>query len=76
MPNTQNHILKNYQSLVDTTAEKIAKIKVKIDRLSFIRVSLLIVEIFLFISFVRSETEFATLIGGICMLIPVFIFVI
>jgi len=75
MQSTEPEILNNYQSLISDTSDKIAKIKVKIDKLSFIRVVLLIVEIFLFISFVRSESDTATLLGGLCMLIPIFIFV-
>lgn len=75
MPNTENLILNNYQRLVDLTAEKIATIKIKVDRYSFLRVALLIIEVLIFISFVSVQNQSAILITGLCLLLPIAVFV-
>lgn len=76
MPNTQNQILKNYQSLIDVTAEKIAKIKIKVDRYSFLRVALLLVEILIFIAFVSVQNPTAVQVIGVCLLLPIATFIV
>jgi DNA mismatch repair ATPase MutS len=76
MPDIQNKLLANYQSLTQLTAEKIAKIKIIVDRYSFLRVALLLAEILIFIAFVSVQNQTAVLIIGICLLLPIAIFVI
>ncbi len=72
----ENHILKNYQSLIDTTTGKIADIKIKIDRYSFLRVALLFVEVLIFIAFVSLKNQTVVLFIGFCLILPVAIFVL
>lgn len=76
MPDTQNKLLANYQSLTNITAEKIAKIKAKIDRYSFLRVALLFAEILIFIAFVSVQNQTAVTIIGVCLLLPIAVFII
>ena len=57
MQNTPEQVLSKYQGLIKITAQKIAEFKVKIDRFSFVRVALLILEIILFILFVSAQNE-------------------
>lgn len=76
MLKTQQDILTNYQLLITDLTEKLAKVKIRIDKFSFIRVALLIAEIFVFISFVKAEDDLAVLIGGIALCIPIAIFII
>jgi len=70
----QQDILTNYQLLINDLTERLAKVKIRIDKFSFIRVALLIAEIFVFISFVKAEDDLAVLIGGIALCIPIAIF--
>jgi len=72
----QQDILTNYQLLINDLTERLAKVKIRIDKFSFIRVALLIAEIFVFISFVKAEDDLAVLIGGIALCIPIAIFII
>ena len=76
MQHTQEQVLIKYNQLIKATADKIALLKTKIDRFSIIRVILLIIEIFLFISLVRSETDQAIITGVVLMIIPIAIFII
>lgn len=76
MLKTQEEIKTRYELLIQDLNIEIAKVKIKIDRFSFIRVALLIAEIFVFVSFVKADNDLATLIGGICLIIPIAIFVI
>lgn len=76
MLKTQQDILIDYQLLIKDLIDKLAKVKIKIDKFSFIRVALLIAEIFVFVSFVKAEDDLAILIGGIALCIPIAIFVI
>lgn len=76
MLKTQQEIRTHYELLIKDLSVKIAAIKVKIDRLSFIRIALLIAEIFILFSFVRYENDLALLIGAICLSIPIAVFVV
>lgn len=76
MLKTQEEIKTKYELLVKDITAEIAKVKIKIDKFSFIRVALLIAEIFVFVSFVKAENDIATLIGGICLIIPIAVFVV
>ena len=76
MLKTQQDILTNYQLLINDLTEKLAEVKMRIDKFSFIRVALLIAEIFVFISFVKAEDDLAVLIGGVALCIPIAIFII
>lgn len=76
MLKTQQEVLSRYELLIKECTTQINALKIKIDRFSFIRVALLIVEVFIFISFVRSESELATLMGGLCLIIPIIVFVV
>jgi len=72
----QEEIQANYKFTLTDIQSKVAVVKAKIDRFSFIRVTLLIAEIALFVAFVRSDNDVAMLIGGFCLLIPIAIFII
>ncbi|MEJ5992933.1 DNA mismatch repair protein MutS [Pedobacter sp. Du54] len=73
---TQQEILTKYESLLSDTKINITAVKAKIDRFSFIRVALLIVEIALFIGFVSSDSDTITFILGISLAIPIAVFVV
>jgi DNA mismatch repair ATPase MutS len=76
MLKTQQDILANYQFLIRDITDKLAKVKTRLDQFSFVRVSLLIAEIFVFISFVKAETDLAILIGAFALILPIAIFVV
>ncbi len=73
---TQQEILTNYEFLIADTKTKITTVKTKIDRFSFIRVALLIAEVALFVSFVSTVDDLATFIVGLCLMIPIIIFIV
>ncbi len=74
MFNTQEEIQANYEFLITEIKAKITAVKIKIDRFSFVRVALLVVEIALFVSFVSADDDLFTLISGVSLLIPIIIF--
>lgn len=76
MLKTQEEIKTKYEVLIKDITAEIAKVKIKIDKFSVIRVALLIAEILVFVSFVKADNDLATLIGGICLIIPIAVFVI
>lgn len=76
MQHTEEQVLLKYEDVIKNTAQKIASLKVKIDRFSFVRVALLIVEIILFILFVSAQNELLVTIIGIAMLVPIAVFVV
>lgn len=76
MQHTPEQVLIKYEGLIKNTAQKIAELKIKIDRFSFVRVALLIAEIILFISLVSSQNEVLTSVIGFAMLVPIAIFVV
>lgn len=76
MQHTEEQVLLKYEDVIKNTAQKIASLKVKIDRFSFVRVALLIVEIILFILFVSAQNELLVTIIGVAVLVPIAIFVV
>lgn len=76
MLKTQQLILKHYEVSIKEITDKIAKVKIKVDRFSIIRVALLIVEVFIFIGFVSVQNETLVFILGACLSIPIAVFVI
>lgn len=75
MLKTQQLILKHYEVLIKEITAKIANVKIKVDRFSILRVALLILEVFIFIGFVSVQSEIFVLILGLCLFIPIVIFV-
>jgi len=73
---TQQEIQANYENLLADAKIKVTRVKAKIDRLSFIRVALLVADIALFISFVSANDDVVTFILGLCLLIPIGIFIV
>lgn len=76
MLKTQQDILTNYQLIIQDLTDQLAKVKIRLDKFSFIRVALLIAEIFVFVSFVKAENNLAILIGAVALGIPIAIFII
>lgn len=73
---TQQEIQENYEFLIKEIKTKITTVKIRIDRFSFIRVALLVAEVALFVSFVSSDNDLVTFIVGLCLLIPIAIFIV
>ena len=73
---TQQEIQANYESLIADSKINIAAIKTRIDRFSFIRVALLLIEIALFVGFVSLDNEVAVSILGVSLFIPVAVFIV
>jgi DNA mismatch repair ATPase MutS len=73
---TEPEILAYYESLVHDTQLKITAVKTKIERFSYLRIALLIAEILIFVAFVSVTNEVAVLFAGLCLLIPIFIFIV
>ena len=76
MLKNQQQTLQHYQFLIKEITDKIAAIKIKIDRFSILRVALLLVEVVIFITFVSVENKTIVLLMGICLLLPIAIFVV
>ncbi|MES2416926.1 MAG: DNA mismatch repair protein MutS [Bacteroidota bacterium] len=76
MLKTQQEILTNYKSLITDLTAKIARIKIKIDNFSFIRVGLLIAEVFIIVWCVSASTNLMILAGSTALIIPVAIFIV
>lgn len=75
MQQTTQQIFIKYEEAIRTTTKQIATLKLKIDRFSIIRLSLLLAEIGLFILFVSSSSALLVLVSGFAMILPVLIFV-
>ncbi|HTN00049.1 MAG TPA: hypothetical protein VL088_14935 [Pedobacter sp.] len=73
---TEQEIHTNYEFLIGGVKTEITEVKTKIDRFSFLRVALLIVEVLLFVAFVSVTTDMAIVIMGFCLLLPIIIFII
>ena len=76
MLNTEQESVKQYQLEVEQLAAKIAKTKSTIDRFSFSRVALLVLEILLFISLATAVAEWAIAIWSVLLVVPIVLFVI
>lgn len=76
MQPTQNQIIEKYNKAIAETSEKIAALKTKIDRFSFLRVALLLIEILLFVLFVSAENEILIWVFGVLILVPIAVFVV
>lgn len=75
MLKTQQEIRTHYELLINELKDKISTVKVKIDRFSFIRIALLIAEIFAIVGFVKAETYLFILIFALALLAPIAMFV-
>lgn len=73
---SQEEIRSKYELLIKELTAEIAKVKIKIDRFSVIRVALLIAEISTIVFFVKADTDLMTLIATVFLLIPIAVFVI
>lgn len=76
MQQTSQQVLTKYEDTIKDIAQKIASLKIQIDRFSIARVGLLVVEVGLFILFVSSNAEVAIIVTGCAMLLPVLVFVL
>ena len=76
MPNTIQQVIEKYTKSIADTALKIASLKTKIDRFSFLRVGLLLIEILFFVLFVSAENETLIWVFGILLLVPIAIFIV
>lgn len=72
----QDQVIEQYTTAIAETAKKITSLKTKIDRFSFFRVGLLLIEILLFVLFVSAENETLIWIFGVLMLVPIAVFVV
>lgn len=73
---TEQEIQANYEFLIEEHKHDLATIKKKIDRFSFVRVALLMVEVAFFVGFVSVDKDIVTSIFGILLFLPVVIFII
>lgn len=76
MQQTKEQVLIKYELLIKNTAQQIASLKTKIDRFSFLRVALLLIEILFFVLFVSVENETLIWVFGILMLVPIAVFIV
>ncbi|MES2446057.1 MAG: DNA mismatch repair protein MutS [Bacteroidota bacterium] len=76
MQPSQNQVIEKYSKSIIETSQKIASLKTKIDRFSFLRVALLLIEILLFVLFVSSENETLIWVFGVLLLVPIAVFVV
>lgn len=72
----QQHAHHNYEVIINELIDKIDKVKRKVDKYSFLRVALLLVEILIFIAFVSVQNQTAVFVIGVCLLLPIAIFVV
>lgn len=73
---TEQEILANYEILKEEVQAKLTAVKIKIDRFSFIRVTLLLIEIGFFVGFVSVTNELANAIFSIALIIPIVVFIL
>ncbi len=76
MLNTDQDRLTRYEQLAATQKNEIASLKNKIDKLSFVRVALLLVEIGFFVGFVSADGNLAITIWGLLLVLPIAVFVV
>lgn len=74
MLNTEPDRLKRYEQLAKEQQTEISILKKKVDRLSVVRVALLLVEIAFFVGLVSSEGNTANAIWSVLLLLPIFTF--
>lgn len=72
----QDQVIEKYTVAITDTAQKIASLKAKIDRFSFLRVGLLLIEILFFVLFVSAENETLIWVFGVMMLVPIAVFIV
>lgn len=72
----QDQVIQKYTTAITETAQKIASLKTKIDRFSFFRVGLLLLEILFFVLFVSAENETFAWVFGVLLLVPIAVFVL
>lgn len=75
MLNTEPDRLKQYEQRENEQQAEVATLKKKIDKLSLVRVALLLVEIVFFVGLVSSDSELAIAIWALLLLLPVVVFV-
>ena len=76
MLNTEQDRLKQYQEEVKRLQEKIVDTKVKIDRLSILRVGLLVVEVGFFVGLTAAVQDWAVILWSVLLVLPVVLFVL
>jgi DNA mismatch repair ATPase MutS len=72
----QEQVIEKYTVAITDTAQKIASLKTKIDRFSFLRVGLLLIEILFFVLFVSAENETLIWAFGVMMMVPIAVFIV
>ncbi|WP_113664120.1 MutS-related protein [Pedobacter nanyangensis] len=75
MLNTEQDRLKTYEASAKQQQEHISALKKQIDRLSVVRVALLLVEVGFFVGLTSSGTDLSTAIWSCLLLLPVAVFV-
>ena len=76
MLNTEQDRLTQYQQLAAEQKAQISDRKAKIDKLSFVRVALLLVEIGFFVGLVSADSDLAIAIWSVLLLVPIAVFVV
>lgn len=76
MLNTELDRLKRYEQSAKTQQAEISALKKDIDRLSFVRVALLLVEIGFFVGLASSDSSTANVVWSVLLLLPIVVFVI
>lgn len=75
MLNNELNRLKQYEQLAIKQQTNISELKGKVDRLSFLRVALLLVEIGFFVGLVSSKGDVANAIWSVLLLLPIAVFI-
>jgi len=76
MLNTEQDRLTRYEQLAEQQQIEIASLKNKIDKLSFVRVALLLVEIGFFVGLVSADADLAITIWSLLLILPIAVFVV
>jgi len=76
MLNTELDRLKQYEQSAKAQQLEISTLKKNIDRLSFMRVALLLVEIGFFVGLASSESSAANAVWSVLLLLPIVVFII
>lgn len=76
MLNTEQERLKQYQEEVRGLESKIGELKKKVDRFSFLRVALLVVEVVFVIALANSVKDWAVVLWSLMLVLPIVLFVL
>ncbi len=76
MLNTEPNRRKQYEEEVEKLRTQIVATKSKIDRHSFLRVALLVVEVMFFVSLTTAKADWAIIAWSLLLLIPIVLFIV